>query len=385
VQGVILLAMALFTAALTFCLNWLALIPWRRVRAGHWTERARLLFPVRVAAVSNLTVLPLIGGTAAAVWPDDLPHWSLAALAAAIGAIAGTIPVDREVFPRIGFARIVREVIITWIIRFSKWAIFISAAALMPESFNATSAMIFAAVILLLIFWSRSGWIWASRRLGYFAPAPERLKQIVYSTSARMAVPVRESYVIHSSFAQAYALPGTGRLLFTERILELLTDEELAAVCSHELGHLMESRGTYLKRHVLWLTFLPWLFVRPAFHTFGIGAVGLMWLCTLLIPRVYRSISHQLELRADTVAHHHENDPGTYARALSRLHEDNLIPAVHSRDHSTHPHLYDRMIAAGVTPDFARPEPARRMDWHGYLVLIILGLLVSALLIRLIE
>src|SRR5258708_36778623 len=35
-------------------LNWLALIPWRRSVGRHWTERARLLYPVRKSARINL-------------------------------------------------------------------------------------------------------------------------------------------------------------------------------------------------------------------------------------------------------------------------------------------------------------------------------------------
>src|SRR5207249_9576995 len=45
---------------------------------------------------------------------------------------------------------------------------------------------------------------------------------------------------------------------------------------------------------------------------------------------------------------------GRYARALEKLHRLNLMPAVTSGS-GVHPSLYDRMIAAGVTPDYRRP------------------------------
>jgi len=48
--------------------------------------------------------------------------------------------------------------------------------------------------------------------------------------------------------------------------------------------------------------------------------------------------------------------PGVYARALARLYEANFAPAVMPRKHS-HPHLYDRLVSAGVQPDYPRPEP----------------------------
>jgi hypothetical protein len=67
---------------------------------------------------------------------------------------------------------------------------------------------------------------------------------------------------------------------------------------------------------------------------------------------------------------------------LARLHEDNLVPAVVAQQHSTHPHLYDRLIAAGVTPDFPRPPAAAKMAWHGLLFSILAGVLALILVLR---
>ena len=52
------LAEALLAALLAMTLNWLALIPWRRSRGAHWTERARRLYPARVGAAWNLWLIP---------------------------------------------------------------------------------------------------------------------------------------------------------------------------------------------------------------------------------------------------------------------------------------------------------------------------------------
>jgi sterol desaturase/sphingolipid hydroxylase (fatty acid hydroxylase superfamily) len=46
---------------LAWGLNWLALIPWRRSAGKHWTERARLLWPVCKSARFNLWFLVVIG------------------------------------------------------------------------------------------------------------------------------------------------------------------------------------------------------------------------------------------------------------------------------------------------------------------------------------
>ena len=58
-RDLMIVAIAL-AALLDFSANWLALVPWRRAKDQHWTERARLYFPVRVAAASNLWVLPAV-------------------------------------------------------------------------------------------------------------------------------------------------------------------------------------------------------------------------------------------------------------------------------------------------------------------------------------
>ncbi|MBL9172320.1 MAG: hypothetical protein JNL10_02195 [Verrucomicrobiales bacterium] len=41
-------------------------------------------------------------------------------------------------------------------------------------------------------------------------------------------------------------------------------------------------------------------------------------------------------------------------------------------DHQTHPHLYDRMLAAGVTPDYPRPEKPSRLTLPGWICLALL-------------
>jgi Zn-dependent protease with chaperone function len=198
-----------------------------------------------------------------------------------------------------------------------------------------------------------------------------------------MNVPVSEVWLMRMSVAQAFAIPGSRRLLFTERLLELLSDDEISAVCAHELAHLTEAWSDYYRRYVLWFAFLPWIFFKPTMHTFGVvGCLALM-LISIVVARVYRTVSHKLELRADNIAHTHAPDAATYAWALARIYEDNLLPAGHSKEHNTHPHLYDRLVAAGMAPDYPRPLPAKSMALHGNVFCGALGLLITALIMRL--
>jgi tetratricopeptide (TPR) repeat protein len=67
-----------------------------------------------------------------------------------------------------------------------------------------------------------------------------------------------------------------------------------------------------------------------------------------------------MERRADRVAHGHEVQPGRYASALEQLYRENLAPVVMPQRRAIHPHLYDRMTAAGAEPAYPRPAPPPR-------------------------
>jgi hypothetical protein len=133
------------------------------------------------------------------------------------------------------------------------------------------------------------------------------------------------------------------------------------------------------------LMYLPWIFFNPLIHAFGFFAFFGLLFTTLGVPRIYRRISQKLETRADEMAKANEGDAGTYARALTRLYEDNLLPAVTAKERATHPHLYDRLLAVGVTPDFPRPAAASSMALHGHMFAGLVGILFAAFAIRLMH
>jgi hypothetical protein len=79
-----------------------------------------------------------------------------------------------------------------------------------------------------------------------------------------------------------------------------------------------------------------------------------------------------MEVRADVYGSRVHEDKGIYARALAKLYQANEMPAVMPRKRMAHPHLYDRMLVAGVTPDFPRPDrPARWGTWPGVLLVAV--------------
>lgn len=374
-------AIGLLAAAITFITNWLALNPWRRSQGRHWTERARILYPARATAVSNLWVIPAIITLTAFFWlQDETPNWALVLMFSAAGALLGTLPFDREVFPRIHPRALLRLAAIGWVTRFLMWFLFIGAAAIMPDEFNLTSMLIGAGVIALLILWATKGMFWTSLKIGSLCPAPERLQEIVRATAARMNVSCDRVFLIRSPLAQAYAFPGHRCLLFTERLLEILSDDEIAAVTAHELGHLAEPRSQWLRRYIVWFTFLPWIFIKPA--VFSPGGLGILAISGTSVAAsfAFRRIAHARELQADNAAHTNELNTGVYASALVKLYADNLMPAVNPKKRMTHPSLYDRLVAAGATPEFPRPAAPSAITIYGILLAIVLCLLFVNLL-----
>jgi Zn-dependent protease with chaperone function len=368
---------ALLAAGAAFITNWLALRPWRRVKNSHWTEQARLSYPARAAAASNLLSIPAaLALGVLLLWPDSSFWWWLTGVVSLAAVCLGNFPLTRELFPRISTPDLFYQAMVGLLMRLLVWLVFLGAAVMMPDEFNPASLALGAVVYWLWVLWARDGYLWIGRKFGLFQAAPERLKKIAGETSAKMHVPFREVFIIRLPTAQAFALQGRRKLMFTNRLLEILSDEEVAAVCAHELAHLTESKGTRYARSIRLLRFYPWVFFRPLSHTLGPAALFILCALTLIVPGIYRSISRKQESRADEIAKANEADSGAYARALVKLYEDNLSPATTAR-RLTHPDLYDRLLAAGIQPDFPRPRPARTMAWNGVLFAMLAGLLFA--------
>lgn len=195
-------------------------------------------------------------------------------------------------------------------------------------------------------------------------PAPERLKRLVGETSRELGVPVSTARELVDLNANAMALPTSREVWFTTKLLEVAPDEEIKAVCAHELGHLNESRGAVTIRVAGSLILFPVVFIRPVFAFGGMDMVVSLFAGMSLCWLARQKWSRSKERLADTTAvEHRPNDP-VFARALERIHRVNLIPAsFKSQTMLSHPHLYDRLLAAKVVPEYARPKPPPSGGW----------------------
>lgn len=251
-----------------------------------------------------------------------------------------------------------------------------------PEASLGWCVAFYAGGVLLMSWLMLRGMVTLARILGLIAPVPERLRSLVTAVERRTGHPIRRVWVLHAPWANAAALPPTNELIVTTRALAAMDDAELTAILLHEVGHLRESRSDQRRRQLGVLPFVVFALWQPLAAGLGtLLTLGIVLLSLVVSMRTNRH-ARRLEEAADHHAHEHrgDDDPGTYARTLERLHRLALVPAVARSRRTTHPHLYDRMLAAGVQPDYPRPLPPSRRPWLSLAFAVLtLGAMFAAL------
>jgi Zn-dependent protease with chaperone function len=344
----------------------LALRPLRRARDLTWAERARLAHPARLAARVNSFLLPGLQIVVAfAVAPPlcGLPAEAFALLlilASYAGAALVAFRVERRIRQgRYTVGQWLRAVSILWLLFYGWVLVLLALFLLMPATFNARAWLLLAAGAAAVLLFQVWGGFYLAWLVGLVKPASARLHGIVARAAGGMGVAVRGVHELAFPAPNAWAFPFLGRLAFTPELLAGLDDEELAAVAAHELAHLGESPLAHLGRLLPVVLAVPLAAARPLVAEFGLLALASV--APFLLGAVLsRRLSRRLERRADRLAKEWQTQEGAYARALGKLGEANLAPLVEPGKGSSHPHLYDRLVAAGAPPDFPRPRPPAR-------------------------
>lgn len=382
---VLLSVLAHFASAvvLTWVANWLGLIPWRRAKDFHWTERARLLWPVRATAVSNMFFVPIIVDQLhRLLCPETATLWMVNGLAACAGSMMGNQSTDREIYPQLTFRSWLFQSSAGWGFKYATWFILIAACIFMPKDLGWEMAGV-TSVYLLIHFAIQFGFFLKYLRVVKFIkPAEERLRRIVEETSTSVGARARATWQMAGVQATAFAFPTTNELIFSDQLLEICDDEEVAAICAHEVAHLTESKTVLAGRLLGSLILCPFIFINPLIHAFGIFGLLVAYGGMLVLVRFNHWLSRRMEKLADQLAVSKQLNEGVYARALEKIYRENLIPAVNINDKQTHPHLFDRMVSAGITPDFPRPSKAKKMTWIGIIYAAALGILFVAVSLR---
>lgn len=357
--------------------NWLGLVSWRRAVDQHWTERARLLWPVRNTAALSVFVMPLLlDQIHRFLWPGTAGWWLPNGLASLLGTALGTFSCDHEVLPKVRFRGWLVEVGIAWCVGDGALFALIAAIVVMPKTFGWATVGV-SGVYLAFHFALQWGLDRKClRAIGLLTSASRELRELVERMCAQTGTPrPRNIWVSQGLLAQAYAFRTTGEMAFSQRLLDICPEEEVSAVCAHELAHLRESRSALACRLLSSLTPFPLIFLKPFFEVSAFGIIVPILSVSALV-RFTHWFSLRMEKRADQKACAEVENSGVYARALERMYKENQTPAVNADDYETHPHLYDRMVAAGITPDYPRPQRPRNYTWVGVVHLVVLGLLV---------
>jgi Zn-dependent protease with chaperone function len=360
------------TAFLFTCgLNWLALIPWRRSAGKHWTERARLLWPACKSARFNLWFFTVISILVILILAPEV-NLFFAAVPALLGALLGGYPLSREIHPEILFKSWLHLIASLLLLLFGSWVVLFLGVVAMPENFGPRTWASAGVVLLVLVAFLFGLGVRVMRWSRLLKPAPEHLNALVREMSQKMGVPVRSTWVLSAHLSNAVALPLTRQLIFTDKLLSTHPDDEIKAICAHELGHLNEPRKVVFVRALVALALFPLVFINPMNSLTRVDNGFLLILIPVLfLFLVGMRVSRRMEKHADKFAIESEHiNPEVYARALERIYQTNQTPAVMPRrSNKIHPDLYDRMLAAGVTPDFPKPAPAKGLSWISYLVL----------------
>jgi Zn-dependent protease with chaperone function len=377
-----------FAPAIAWLVERIAARPLRALPPdAPWMDRARVAFPVRRCTFTCVTVSTVCFPFGAFFVSKSFftPPLPLLAAMVATAAFASTFYVrlrseERILTRRIGVGRALRSFLSFIVV--TRWPLGIIAFAwgLVLSDPGKRDALVVCAILVVYVAGVLGGSVQFARLVGLARPASPRLARIIDRAAAdltatpstragtriarfHMKPKVFEAPIVH---ANALALPLANTLVFTDGALAALSDDEIGAIASHELGHLTEPRGVGVLRTVPGvLLILAAAAERPVASAFAsLGVLGhLAAILITLVPIVLfarivvRPLANRMEKRADAVAHLHEDAEGLYARALARIYEANLMPVVMGLKRAIHPDLYDRLVASGAPPAYPRPPP----------------------------
>jgi Zn-dependent protease with chaperone function len=372
--GLRLLVVAVLSLALTWALHALVLRRARRFDGAHWAARARALWPLRNMMSFAAVAVTVVSALLVTSRPSTREVLSAPQLGLFAGVLAGSLAWSPRLELDVKLGALsrprghLREALGVSLLFFP--LVWLLAAVLLAnlggEPYGIALGTVASAVGLLLTGLGAGSFL--ARELGLLTTASERLRAAVTRAAANLGRTAPRAFELEWGRANAAALPTLGWVVVTRRALEVLDDERLEAIVAHEIAHLTESPRVKAFRVVGQLAALP-LLIGILYAQAG-SFEGLLYgtLLTVLGLFAHGVVNRRLERRADANAH--QASESSYAAALEALYRANLTPAV-LRSHS-HPSLYDRLLAAGRTPDYERPAPPRA--WLRYLAVPIVPL-----------
>jgi Zn-dependent protease with chaperone function len=346
----------------------------RSLRANpqaHWTERARQLFRVRRWVLLCFYVLVVPTAWIVAIRSGRLALFpsGVIVVACLVSAWAARVLVASSLrerwMPHAG-SLTWRSRLAMFIFAYAPVAITLGLSLFLPAdpshaafAFALTLSAAGLALMLGASCWAM-GWLGLARRVD------------LRECGIQDSMPFKSVWSVEVPMVNAFAFPLTGQVAVTKRAFETLSPDELAAVLRHEAAHLSESNELKVIRVVFAALFQAWGYVGIIGAQFGVGAAWAVPITLFGVYNLLRRRQHHEETRADDAAIGAGADASVYARALEKLHETSLLPAVMGK-RMPHRDLHDRMVAAGVTPGWPKPEGVSRIPIYMSVPLVLVG------------
>jgi len=357
-----------FVATLLLCALGAGIAGWslKDSPGEPWHERARHAHALRMLSVVQVIIWPPAALMISSLWPFPFGFSSLAArgfppaLASLAAAIIVRLAAEKRIlFGRHSTRRLLQSALV-YHLTLGHVLLLLAAFAvlIMPWQWNLATGVIVVATVAGFLFFGLGGSLLVLRSVGLLKPADERVQRIVGEAAQRVGATPPPSCIARMPSANALAFPWSGRLVFSEGILECLDDEQLRAIAAHEICHLAMPTSQKIMRLLQPLAVLvPLLLIKPVWGTFGSEALlpALIGISVLILT--VRWLGRRLMLREEERADRAgaADNEAAYAEALERTYRENMIPA-NWKSPQGHPSLYDRMTAAGVQPAYSRPE-----------------------------
>jgi Zn-dependent protease with chaperone function len=366
-----------------------ALRPWRRSQGSSWIERARADWPGRrlgrlapVFIMLPMTFAVARDGRRIDLLPAVATNLLVAA-AALLGALQASIAWGRRVNP--SWTCTPRPGRGAWILSLS-WVAPLAALvailfSLSGPAWDARAWALLAVGTIAVGTYTGWGWLRVMRWTGVIRPADDRFRGIAVRAAERAGIRLRSVEQVALAMANAFAFVHDRGIAVSDTALAVLDDDELGAVCAHEMAHLGEPGWVRAIRlsfgFLLGLYLSACCLIRPMIGSLPLSVVWLFILGAPLVFLLARSLflrlAHRMEIRADAQAGPAEETPGAYARALVKMYEMNLVPVVLGMKRQTHPELYDRLVALGAGPEYPWPSAPPRGPWRAGFLALVLG------------
>jgi Zn-dependent protease with chaperone function/Tfp pilus assembly protein PilF len=352
-----------------------------------WMERARRAYPFMMMLSYGVLLPPLVDLVSIIYYPAfvlPISKWILMWIVPAVGFWScNVVVVYWSWFYRhepITAAQNMKDIGITLLIYLPSFAIFLVMAFTLPDHFGWQAALEIIAAILAYFYVQFGGWIRLAHLGRLIRPAGQELTADAAELAQHWQIRAPTVWLIPWRKANAFAFTFANAIVVTEKLHAILNRAETRSVLAHELAHLCEDRATLAMRLAVPLLLLPIFTANLWSSTYILLAPAGSYLLFLLGAMVMRRRARRMEERADSFGKAAESEAGIYPLALAKLYAANLIPAVMPGKKKVHPHLYDRLLAAGITPDYPRPKPPGRWGGFAGLLVVILNALGLAAL-----